>query len=310
MRDAIVGYTGFVGSNIASSHQFTNGYHSTDITDAYGTEPDLLVYAGMPAEMFLANHYPEKDAALVENAIENIRKINPKTVVLISTIAVYDDAFHADEDTVIDESKLSVYGKDRLQLEKHVSTEFDHHLIVRLPALFGKGIKKNFIYDLIHVIPAMLTDQKFQELSEKDDLIRNYYVHQDNGFWKCRELSRDEESLLKEYFQKIGFSALNFTDSRSVYQYYNLAYLWDHICKALGLGIPLLNTATEPLSCTELYRSLYGKEFNNELTGKKPFNYDYRTKYDKEFGGHDGYIFDKETVKEDLIQFIQSESNQ
>ena len=71
----IVGYTGFVGSNIVANHQFDGLYNSKNITEAYGKNPDLLVYSGVPAEMFLANQNPEADKALMDQAIENIKQI-------------------------------------------------------------------------------------------------------------------------------------------------------------------------------------------------------------------------------------------
>ena len=93
MKTAIVGYTGFVGSNICVTTKFDAYYNSKNIEEAFGTNPDLLVYSGVRAEMFLANKFPEKDFEVIENAIENIKKINPKRVVLISTIAVYNQPF-------------------------------------------------------------------------------------------------------------------------------------------------------------------------------------------------------------------------
>ena len=74
--DFLVGYTGFVGSNILSKHDFSGLFNSKNIKEAYGKNPDLLVYSGVPAEMFLANQFPEKDLSLMDEAIENITKIN------------------------------------------------------------------------------------------------------------------------------------------------------------------------------------------------------------------------------------------
>ena len=39
---------------------------------------------------------------------------------------------------------------------------------MRLPAIYGIHMKKNFIYDYIHVTPAMLNQAKYEELKEKD----------------------------------------------------------------------------------------------------------------------------------------------
>ena len=55
MKRAIVGYTGFVGSNIYAAGDFDAAYNTKNIQDAFGSNPDLLIYAGMRAEKFLAN---------------------------------------------------------------------------------------------------------------------------------------------------------------------------------------------------------------------------------------------------------------
>ncbi len=305
MKDILVGYSGFVGSNIAEKHNFEGLYNSKNIEEAFGTNPDLLIYSGVPSAMFLANNFPEKDLEIIKNAIENIRKINPKTVVLISTIAVYSNPVDIDEKSKINIDELTTYGKNRLLLERFIEENFKNHLIVRLPALFGKNLKKNFIYDYIHLIPALLTESKFSELISKNDFIQDYYSLQDNGFYKCKDLNQEDEKSLKEYFQTIGFSALNFTDSRSVYQFYDLSNLWNHIEIALENGINKLNLATEPISVKELYNELCGKIFDNELN-KTPFNYKYKTMYYKVFNGHNGYIYSKEDVINQIKAFINN----
>lgn len=86
---ALVGYTGFVGSNLYEKGDFDRVFNSKNIEEAYELCPDLLVYAGMRAEKYLANNAPEKDMELVYQAEENISKISPKKLVLISTIDVY-----------------------------------------------------------------------------------------------------------------------------------------------------------------------------------------------------------------------------
>ena len=50
MKTALVGYSGFVGSNIASYCQFDGLYDSSNVEQSYGTNPDLLVYSGVPAQ--------------------------------------------------------------------------------------------------------------------------------------------------------------------------------------------------------------------------------------------------------------------
>lgn len=305
MTVSLVGYTGFVGSNLAKSFKFDGLYNSKNIVEAYGTNPDLLVYSGVPAEKFLANNNPEKDLKIIKNAFENIKKINPKRVVLISTIDVYKNPINVDENTSIDIEGLLPYGFNRYQLEKMVEENFDNHLIVRLPGLYGKNIKKNFIYDLINFIPSLLNEQKYNELINKDDYIKDFYLKQENGFYKCIDVNSEQKANLKAYFGKIGFSALNFTDSRSIFQFYNLSYLWEHINIALDNGIKKLNLATEPVSIQELYKYIKGTEFINEVA-KEPFNYDYKTKHFNYFRGNEGYIFSKKFILEDIKNFVLS----
>lgn len=301
---SLVGYTGFVGSNIVKNLEFDCLYNSKNIEEAFGTSPDILVYSGVRAEKFLANNEPEKDLEIIKNAFVNIKKINPKYVVLISTIDVYKNPVDVDESTVIDTDNLHPYGFNRYYLEKLVANEFENHTIIRLPGLFGENIKKNFIYDLINVIPSMLNEEKFMQLCSKDNFIKDYYLKQENGFYKCKQVTEFERDELKKYFDKIGFSALNFTDSRGVFQFYNLNYLSEHIKIAIKNNIKLLNLAVEPVSVNEIYKTIKGKEFVNEVAKVIP-QYDYKTKYAEIFGGKNGYIFDKQLVLKHIMKFVE-----
>ena len=279
-------------------------YDSKNITEAYGKKPDLLVYSGVPAQKFVANKEPEKDFEVIKNAIYNIQEIKPKEIVLISTIDVYKKPQCVDEDSYIETKDLEPYGYNRYYLEQWVSKNIEKHLIVHLPGLFGENIKKNFIYDLIHIIPSMLTEQKYIELFKKDDFIKDYYTKQENGFYRVIQLNETQKRKLKEYFDKVGFSALNFTDSRGIFQFYNLEHLWEHIQIARKNNIKTLNLATEPVSIAEIYKYIKGKEFINEISENIPY-YNFKTKYDYLYNGKNGYIFDKKFILEDIKNFVQ-----
>lgn len=305
----LVGSTGFVGKNLMISHSFDTVFHKTDIEKAYGLSPDILVYAGIPSEMFLANKNPEHDKDIIVDAIENIRRINPKKLVLVSTISVYPIPKEVDEGTEIEIYDLPAYGANRLKLEKFVEKTYEDHLILRLPALFGSGLKKNFLYDFIYRVPSILNKEKYYELVMKNQRLGEYYIELDNGFWKCRKLTKDDQRTLKQHFEVIGFSSLNFTDSRSTYQFYYLNHLWEHIVWAMSMDIKKLNLATEPISIAELYNALSGDSFVNELNEKLPFEYDMRSRYASALGGKNGYIFDKKHVIEEIKMFIDDAVN-
>jgi len=304
--DFLVGYSGFVGGNLAAQHRFDGLFRSGNITEAYGKKPELLVYSGVRAEMFLANQDPLADLKNIETAIANIDAIAPKECVLISTIAVYPDTHNADEDFEIDASALSAYGANRLYLERWVEANIPDSLIVRLPAIYGPGLKKNFLYDYINVIPAMLKKDKFIELESDAPELKEFYFLQDNGFYKCSPLSADEKKYLKQLFDRLGFSAVSFTDSRSVYQFYSLKHLWRHIELARANGLRRLNITTPPISVGEVYKYLSGRIFSNELKAT-PYNYDLRSKHASLFGGADGYIMSREEELRDIAEFVNTE---
>lgn len=316
---ALVGYTGFVGSNIYSKarNRIEGVFNSQNIEKAYGLEPEVLIYAGLRAEKYLANNAPERDLELILQAEENISKINPQKLVLISTIDVYKNPVGVDEnDSVLSDGTggagngILPYGLNRYYLEAWVRKHFPDALIVRLPGLYGHNIKKNFIYDFINVIPFMLKKEKYEELKalEKADdeiLLDACYEPLDNGFYRCMKLQSDKKTLLQKKFKKLGFTALHFTDSRSTFQFYPLSRLWEDIQTALREDITLLNLATEPVSAGELYKSLTGESFRNELKAD-PAKYDFRTIHADKFGRKSGYICSKAEIMQDIKLFVQS----
>lgn len=302
--NALVGYTGFVGSNIYAAGKFDAVYNSKNIEDAYRTTPDLLIYAGVRAEKYLANIAPERDRELIAQAEENIAKICPRKLVLISTIDVFKEPKGIDENSIIDTENLPAYGYNRYQLEQWVRANYPDALIIRLPGLFGKNIKKNFLYDYINIIPFMLRAEKFEELAVQDPEIRKNYQLQDNGFYKLCVSEKNKETL-KSRFRALGFSALNFTDSRSIYQFYNLERLWQDIQTALKAGIKLWHAAPEPVSVAEVYEYLEGKKFVNELGGI-PADYGCKTIHAALFGHAGEYIADKEQVLKEIRYFIEN----
>ena len=302
---ALVGYSGFVGSNIYAAGKFDAVYNSKNIREAYGTNPDLLIYAGLRAEKYLANQAPQKDMERISLAEDNIVKINPKKLVLISTIDVLGNSENMDEDSIVKAENLNPYGYNRYQLEIWVRERYPDSLIIRLPGLFGRNLKKNFIYDFMNRIPFMLSSEKFEELSRETSSLKQFYNLKENGFYQVN-VKESEKEHLKEVFSKLGFSALNFTDSRSMYQYYNLKSLWEDIQIALKNNIRLWHPATEPVTAAELYKYLTGQEFKNILDAP-PARYNCKSIYAETFGGKNGYICTKEQILTDIKSFVIEE---
>lgn len=302
--EILVGYTGFVGSNIKKNWEFDKYFNSKNIEEAFGLEPNLCVYSAVPSEMYTANNNPNEDLRIVKEAIQIIQKINPKKLVLISTVAVYDTCDNVNEDHYIDDNKVSIYGKNRLLLEKWVETNMDSYHIIRLPALFGINLKKNFIYDYINIVPRKLNPKKYKEIIDKFNLVKDYYTMGDS-LYECKNLNKLEKEKLKNIFEEYGFTALNFTDSRSIYQFYNLDNLSKHIKIIIKHNLAKVNLVTEPISIHDLYMYLKSKEFNNYVL-EKPFFYNLKSKYAHLFNGNNGYLMNKKEIVDEIKNFINN----
>lgn len=149
MKIALIGYTGFVGSNLANQTHFDEQFNTSNIQSIDGKKFDLLVSAGARAEKWRINQQPDVDLAEINNLIEHLKKVQTDKLVLISTVDVYKVPINVAEDSVLSTDGLHAYGANRIYLENFCIENFDT-LVVRLPGLFGNGLKKNVIYDLLH----------------------------------------------------------------------------------------------------------------------------------------------------------------
>ena len=151
MKTALVGYTGLVGSNLLQFYNFDCLYNSKNFEDAKYKTFDTLFFCGVPAVKWHANKYPQQDNDTIENIKSILDTIKVTSFVLISTVDVYNEVDNQhDEDLDVDYHSNHTYGKNRFLFEEYVKLTFDNYHIVRLPALFGKGLKKNIIFDLIN----------------------------------------------------------------------------------------------------------------------------------------------------------------
>jgi len=147
---ALIGCSGFVGGNLQQQAKFSDLFNSKNIDSIAGRHFDLVIGAGAPAVKWLANKEPEQDRAALQRLMRPLESVTADRFVLISTVDVYPRPIDVDEDTRIDTAEAQPYGRHRLELEQFVRERFCDFLIVRLPGLFGPGLKKNVIYDFIH----------------------------------------------------------------------------------------------------------------------------------------------------------------
>lgn len=137
--NALIGYSGFVGSNLLTkinNKKNTDLYNSKNIIKIRKKIYKQIICAGLPAAKWIANKNAKKDNQNLKKLINNLNTIQCDFFILISTIDVHNNK--------------EIYGKNRKLLEDFIKNKFKNFLIIRLPALFGKGIKKNIIFDLLN----------------------------------------------------------------------------------------------------------------------------------------------------------------
>ncbi len=150
MNDALIGYTGFVGTTLLKQRYFSSQFRSINIGEIAEKAFDLVVCAGAPAQKWIANSEPDADLKNIERLMDILKTVRCRTFVLISTVDVFKKPIGVNENTPIDEECLHPYGLHRRLLEKLVEEQFPSHLIVRLPGLVGPGLRKNIIFDFLN----------------------------------------------------------------------------------------------------------------------------------------------------------------
>lgn len=150
MTEALIGHTGFVGATLAAAGSFGAVYNSKTIDDIRGRTFDRVVCAGVNAVKWKANADPQEDLAGIERLKKALGQVEAESFVLISTVDVYPSPRNVDETTYLDRSEGQAYGRHRLEFEDWTRNRFPNVLVVRLPALFGPGLKKNILFDMLN----------------------------------------------------------------------------------------------------------------------------------------------------------------
>ena len=148
----LIGYTGLVGSNLCAQGKYDLLINSKNSIDMSGKHFSKIVCAGVSGTKWKANANPDEDLAKIKALEDVLSTVEADEFVLISSIDVYPDRGSAvDEDFVCTlKSDNHSYGKHRLMFEEFCKAHFNNCIIVRLPGLFGTGLKKNIVFDLMN----------------------------------------------------------------------------------------------------------------------------------------------------------------
>ena len=150
MNDALIGSTGFVGSTLARARPFRDAFNSKTIHQIDGRRYDTVYCAGASAVKWLANKEPETDIEAIRRLMRHLGMVSAERFVLFSTVDVYRAPVGVTEADEPDLEGLEPYGAHRLMLERFVVRRFPRSIVIRLPGLFGVGLRKNVIFDMLH----------------------------------------------------------------------------------------------------------------------------------------------------------------
>lgn len=305
-RDALIGHSGFVGQTLLRQRGFDAGYGSATIAQSAGESFDLVVCAAAPGSMFEANRFPDRDAASIDHLCASLARIKAKQFVLISTIAVlerFDSG--ADETTQAFQTDLA-YGRNRRRLETFCADHFANCLTLRLPALFGAGLKKNFLFDLLNPVPSMLPPARF------DGFVRAL-GNEAGGFYRLDDAlgmmvldraalqASGQRSSIDAAVTQAGFSAVAFTNPASRFQFYQMSRLWSDIQTGLSAQLSVLHLAPEPIAAAEVHRHLTTRDM--PATAARLHAEDMRTAHADLWGRQSPYIADAASVLSALQSF-------
>jgi hypothetical protein len=164
MLTALIGHTGFIGGNLARQAAFDECYNSKNISDIRGREFDLLVCGGVTAVKWWANQNPVEDKSRIDSLLADLRTVRARKALVLSTVDVYPINHGVDESFDCHSVPNHAYGANRLYFEEGMRDCFGDVTVVRIGGVFGPGLKKNVIYDLLHdnCLDAINPNSSFQ----------------------------------------------------------------------------------------------------------------------------------------------------
>lgn len=146
----LIGHTGFVGGALRRQALYDCCFNSGNFRDMAGQSFGLVVCCGVSAVKWRANQEPEADRAGILALADVLRRVTAEAFVLVSTVDVHPVPAGVDEAADCARQPNHAYGRHRLEFEGFIRERFPRALILRLPGLFGPGLRKNALHDLLH----------------------------------------------------------------------------------------------------------------------------------------------------------------
>ena len=312
-RDAIIGHSGFVGSNLVANGITGDLFNSANIGEFHSGIYQNVYCTGVPATMWRANNQPDLDAQNIDRLFDELRRGHFERLIVISTIAVFSDTSkpNLEEDETFE--TVTPYGSHRRAFEMMCTDAFQKVYLIRLPSLVGSGLRKNFIYDLMNPAPTFLDKNAFIEVmdllpSRLHALIKGLYRW--SSELSVYELDRDrlnqiaDRNDLEAALVMAGVDSKRFTNALSMFQFYGLENLAADIERCVAWELASLNICSEPLRATDICKMLTGSGYSNGIPHVVSQNV--RSRFAHRWGNDSAYLYDKCTAERWIASCFES----
>jgi hypothetical protein len=181
----LVGNTGLIGKTLKDSMQFDLEFNSSNMVYFNSSVEDGsdLYLCCLPAAMWQVNKNLPEDINNLTNIIKSLQGKKYRNIILFSSIEIYNQSPHGSDESTTPTFSKAIYGSNRYLFEMLVKgcLEFDSLKILRLPALFGKHLKKNIFFDLMNdnEVDRINTESSYQwyNLGNLTDDIKKSYEY-------------------------------------------------------------------------------------------------------------------------------------
>lgn len=147
INNAIVGHTGFIGTELKKIIKRPKCFSSKNINRLYHYDIKNLFIAAPSSIKFAALQNIEFDLNSIKTLILILNKTKIKKIYLFGTIDAVNFENVTNENSKTNLISCNSYGFYRGLFEKFCLNNFDT-TVLRLPVIFNNDIKKNFLFDI------------------------------------------------------------------------------------------------------------------------------------------------------------------
>ncbi|WP_440655571.1 sugar nucleotide-binding protein [Candidatus Pelagibacter sp. HIMB1509] len=311
IKKCLIGYSGTIGSALTKQTKFFHKFNSKNISNIKNNKYDLVICCAARGSMIKANKNAKEDLQNIKKLLHDIKNIKAKNFFLISTIQVFKNINNKNYETSNKYNNKIPYGKNRLYLEKVCKKKFDNFFVIRLPSIFDKHIKKNFLYDLKNPVPNFYDKKKFKKLLNNTKknyltkLINKAYSKKDIFYiLNKKKLNNYELNILKKHLSNLNLHAASLTNKNSLFQYYFLGNLWKDINLMLKNNVKVLNASCYPLKANFIHKLFTGRPMKNNQS--KIYNAQMRSVHANLWGDkRKDFLYKKEEIVSNIKKIFK-----